>query len=101
MKLAIGYDRKKNPEKYNFKLMTLRQVQNLRSGDRVWFLAADNTARGITVNGQPKLWKTRPGDVRVPLKYGMYQLGYAEWKDGEHWSGETLLNPPKDFGWYP
>lgn len=101
MKLAIGYDRKVKPKKYNFRLMTLRQIQRLKAGDRVWFLAADGTARGVTVNGKPKLWKTRPGDVRIPLKYGMYQYSATVWKDGEQRHGETLLNPPKNLDYWP
>ena len=30
----------------------------------------------VRVNGSPKLWKTRPGSVRVPFKYGLYEYGY-------------------------
>lgn len=29
-------------------------------------------------NGATKLWKTRPDDFRVPIKYGMRQCSYLE-----------------------
>ena len=27
-------------------------------------------------NGQTKTWKTRPGEFRIPVKYGLYRYGY-------------------------
>lgn len=27
-------------------------------------------------NGATKTWKTRPGQYRIPYKYGMYEYGY-------------------------
>ena len=27
-------------------------------------------------NGRTKTWKTRPGEFRIPVKYGLYQYGY-------------------------
>lgn len=40
---------------------------------------------GITVrieewrkSGQVKLWKTRPSDFRMPIKYGLYQSNYLD-----------------------
>jgi hypothetical protein len=29
----------------------------------------------VKVNGKPQTWKTRPGHVRVPYKYGLYEYG--------------------------
>jgi hypothetical protein len=37
------------------------------------------------VKGSPKTWK-RKDDVRVPVKYGMYDYGYVNWPDDRyHW----------------
>ena len=38
---------------------------------------ADNTPQRWRVNGKPKTWKTRLGEVRVPVKHGLYQYGYV------------------------
>ena len=27
-------------------------------------------------NGKTKLWKTRPNEFKIPVKYGMYDYGY-------------------------
>lgn len=29
-------------------------------------------------NGATKLWKTRPNDFRVPVKFGLYAYGYVD-----------------------
>lgn len=39
---------------------------------------ADGTPERWRVNGKPKTWKTRPGEVRVPIKRGLYQYGYLD-----------------------
>ena len=37
---------------------------------------ADGTPQRWRINGKTKVWKTRPDDFEVPLKYGMYDHGY-------------------------
>jgi hypothetical protein len=64
--------------------MTFVEVSNLRPGDWVWFVALDHTARRIKINGQVKTWKTRPGNIQVPVKYGMYEYAYIEMVNGEY-----------------
>lgn len=32
-------------------------------------------------NGQTKLWKTRPGEFRIPVKYGLYDHTYITHED--------------------
>ena len=34
------------------------------------------------VNGKPKTWKTRPDDVNVPVKYGLYEYTTIEYRNG-------------------
>ena len=29
-------------------------------------------------NGMTKTWKTRPGEFRIPVKYGLYSYGYID-----------------------
>lgn len=78
--------------------ITLEQAKALTSGDRVYFVQMYKTVntyldskgrmkavsekvdgdkvRKFRVSGKPKLWKTRPNDVKVPVKYGMYDNAY-------------------------
>lgn len=46
------------------------------------------------VNGQIKRWKTRPGEFRVPVKYGMYDYFYIDHTNAHEWS--TVPNPGKN-----
>lgn len=72
--LANGYDRRKNPEVNTYRPMTVEEAKKLYSGQRVWFLAADGTAKQAKVNGAPKTWKRDSGRVEVPVKYGLYEF---------------------------
>lgn len=42
-------------------------------------------------NGATKVWKTRPGEFRIPYKYGMYDFGYIDQNNASEWS--TIPNP--------
>lgn len=46
-------------------------------------------------NGATKTWKTRPGEFRIPVKYGMYQYFYITDKDAADWSTVPLPSKPK------
>lgn len=89
--LVNGYDRRKNPERARFRRMTVREAKSLRPGQSVPFLANDGTFRECRVSGAPKTWKTRQGDVRVPVKYGLYENAYAEAYGGTLDSEVSLL----------
>jgi len=55
--------------------LTLNQAKKLGHGTTLYHLRnrnADGTAQRWRVSGKPQTWKTRPGDVRVPIKHGMY-----------------------------
>jgi len=79
--------------------ITLEQAKNLKYGDTVYFVQMYKTVntyfehstgrikavnepvegdkvRRFKVNGAAKTWKTRPNDVKVPLKYGLYDFAY-------------------------
>ncbi len=59
--------------------ITLKEAKALEHGDYIHHITAINATgspQRFRVNGRPKTWKTRPDEVRVPLKRGMYQYGY-------------------------
>lgn len=78
--------------------ITIDQAKNLGYGDRVYFVQMyktvshcmdsklrmravsepieGNKVREFRVSGKPKTWKTRPNDVKVPIKYGLYDNAY-------------------------
>ena len=59
--------------------MTLTEVKRLRSNQTVWVKGeynADGTAMRVRVTGKVQTWKTRPSEVQVPVKHGMYESLY-------------------------
>ena len=51
---------------------------------------ADKTPMRVRRNGATKLWKTRPGDFKIPIKYGLYQHGYITPENVGDWLPEGL-----------
>jgi hypothetical protein len=88
--LRDGYDRRMNPTWYKVRLMTFEEVLVLKHGDECLFHANDGSARRVRVMGQVKTWKTRPRDLSVPVKYGMYESARCEWYNNLH-RGVVLL----------
>jgi len=43
----------------------------------------------VRVNGQPQTWKTRPDEVRVPVKWGYYNTGQLRQYDLAGWELEA------------
>jgi hypothetical protein len=65
-------------------MITLQQAKELANGTILYHVTnrnADGSPQRWRVNGQPKLWKTRPGEVRVPLKHGLYAYDYLTHDD--------------------
>ena len=61
--------------------MTLDQAKQLIYGDVIYHAIlknADGTPQRWRVNGKLKLWKTRPHEIRIPLKRGLYQFYYLD-----------------------
>lgn len=55
--------------------ITLEQAKNLHFGQvltRDTHLASTGRPQRWRVNGKPQTWKTRPDEVRVPVKWGLY-----------------------------
>ena len=70
---VAGHYRKSVNEAKWVRFMTLDEAKALRSGQRVLVLSKDGRWANAKVNGAPKVWKTRPLDCTVSLKYGMYE----------------------------
>lgn len=64
------------------RVMTFEDVMN-RKDYGMLVLDKNGKMRHVKINGATKTWKTRPRDCRIPYKYGMYEFGYIEFKDGE------------------
>jgi len=96
--LSIGGRRpiKGYHERFEFRLMTADEAAALAVGGWCWFFALDGTARQIKINGAPRTWKTRQGDVEIPVKYGMYEYGRAAYRGGLVDPGGVLLLVPTD-----
>jgi hypothetical protein len=74
--------------------LSLDEVKALHVGDRVDFLSRQGAIKQVTVTSV-KTWKTRQ-DVRIGLKYGLYEYSYAECNvdkenDLQSWHGEILV----------
>lgn len=46
---------------------------------------ADGTALRCRANGKLKVWKTRPDDFRLPVKYGLKQCFYITPRNAREW----------------
>ena len=44
-------------------------------------------------NGRTQIWKSRPDDFSIPLKYGLYEYCRLEFKAAGSRSGEDATNP--------
>jgi len=47
---------------------------------------ADGTDLRVRRNGKTQTWKTRPGDFRVPVKYGLKECLYIDQDTAHNWS---------------
>lgn len=62
-------------------LVSFVQARRLHYGDELYhkyLKNADGSAQRWRVTGMPKTWKTRPGEIRVPLKRGMSEYGVLD-----------------------
>ena len=62
-------------------MITLEEAKHLSHGTILYHVKnrnSDGTAQRWRVNGKPKTWKTRPDEVRVPIKHGLYAYDYLD-----------------------
>jgi hypothetical protein len=71
-----GTDKSRYPSNVMLDPMKLHEYKSLNHNSTVWVICRDGKARQVRVSGMPKTWKTRFNDVRVPVKYGMYDSAY-------------------------
>ena len=63
--------------------LTLRHGQILHN---VHKLNSSNEPTRCRVNGQCKVWKTRPNDFQLPVKAGLYEYGYITPENAKDWT---------------
>ncbi len=60
--------------------LSIEQAKQLKYGDELYTMSlknSDGSPQRWRVNGKPKTWKTRPNDVKVPIKRGLREYAYA------------------------
>lgn len=70
------------------KPLTLEEAKQLSYGEHIYAINQYNKSGHIRVkvNGKPKTWKTRPNEIMIPVKYGLYQYFYINQYDLKEWS---------------
>lgn len=71
---------KKHPQTYQVESLTVDELVNHRP-THVYFITRFNTLAQAKVTSV-KTWKTRPGDIDIGLKYGLYEYFYATYRNG-------------------
>lgn len=74
--------------------ITLNQAKKLRYHQTLYDLQNNDStghAARWRVNGMPKTWVTRPNEVQVPIKHGLYDYDYVTEGNLKRWS----LTEPK------
>ena len=80
MTLVDGYDRSKHPATINVAPMPASDAPMIQG--EFLFQGRDQKVRRARVNGAVKTWKTRPGEYRIPIKYGLRECSYIVPRDG-------------------
>lgn len=69
-------------------MITKKQAENSRQGQIFHHVSqknADKTPIRCRVMGVCKIWKTRPEDFKLPVKYGMYDSFYITPENAGDW----------------
>ena len=67
--------------------ITYNDAVNAQYGDNFHGLNAAGTKTiTVRVSGKCQTWKTRPGEFRLPVKYGLYESGEITHNDLARWS---------------
>ena len=65
-------------------MITLDQAKQLTYGQTLYHITnrnSDKSPQRWRVNGKVKTWKTRPNEVKVPVKHGLYNFDYLTQDD--------------------
>lgn len=90
IQVADSGDRKKIPTLETLRPATFAEIAGATYGQTFRFVGRDGRARNVRVSSVVKRWKTRPEDLSVAVKYGMYESDRVEWREGRQTSGVTL-----------
>ena len=61
-------------------MITIEQAKRLKPGQILYHTKnrnADGTPQRWKVNGKVKTWKTRPDEIRIPVKNGLRNCDYV------------------------
>ncbi len=61
--------------------MTLSELESLLDSGKLEILMTSGRYWKIRRNGKTKLWKTRPNDFRIPIKFGFKLCGAIDHSD--------------------
>lgn len=81
-KACSGYDRRKNREEKEYRFLTFQEAKQLDNVSHAKVLDRNGNVREVKINGRVKTWKTRPGDIDIPCKYGMYEYFTVSYRNG-------------------
>lgn len=74
-------------------MITIEQAKNLKHRDILYHVSKKDS-RGnpvvCRVNGKVKLWKTRPTEFEVPVKYGLYNCFYVTHLNAKDWTLDVV-----------
>ena len=65
-------------------MISLKQAKKLTYRQELYHVInrnSDGTPQRWRVNGAVKTWKTRPNEVRIPVKHGLYSYDYLTHND--------------------
>lgn len=66
-------------------MITIQDHLNASHWEHVTLKNKDNTPLRVRRSGKNKLWKTRPHDFRIPVKYGLYESSYITQDNKDQW----------------
>ena len=59
-------------------MITFEQACSADRFELLNYFNADGSRKRWRRNGKTKVWKTRPGHFRTPVKHGLYDYGYID-----------------------
>lgn len=69
-------------------MVTKEQAETLPFNSKLQHVSAKDSRglpKQVRVSGKCKTWKTRPGDFKLPVKYGLFASGYITPSNAHEW----------------
>lgn len=67
-------------------MITYEQALTASRFEHVTARNADGTPTRARRNGKTKVWKTRPGEFRIPCKHGLKECFYIDHTNADQWN---------------